>query len=236
MRLTRWNSVPTAQRVPGSAASSVRMMNSVEPARSAGRRPPSSTRGARGSSWVARPAPERRVRVADLVAVLGAEELVHRAVPRPQDDAASTRSARGSSPPTPSPLRRELGVVDARRSATSTPNLCAVLRPRCWSGRKRILISSPSAFGRVAPVHRPLEDRSALELVQHAPAVRADEGLDRRRRVHIGDRDDPPVPFAPVLRPVLLVEHRVDLVPRVDGVLVGGHVRHRAPGSRGRAG
>jgi hypothetical protein len=53
--------------------------------------------------------------------------------------------------------------------ATSTPVVepwrFAVLRPRCWSGRKRILISSPCARGLVPPASAHSKTRDAFELV-----------------------------------------------------------------------
>ena len=85
-----------------------------------------------------------------------------------------------------------------------------VLRPRCWSGKNSTLSPRSSAHASTARGVRRRADRAA---------VPADERLQRRGRVHVGDGHHP-------------VDRgdRRDLLPRFFDLVDVGHVGHRAAG------
>jgi hypothetical protein len=86
-----------------------------------------------------------------------------------------------------------------------------VLRPRCWSGKKKTRLPRSKAHSSTfARVGRGADDA----------AVGAAEGLQAGGGVHVGDGDD-------VLGGA---EELLEFAPGAPHVRLGGHVRHRAAG------
>jgi len=156
---TRLSSVPMAHEEPGSAASIVLMMNSVEPTRSA-----FVTTSCLHSGCT-------RICTPGIVARSSSTTVSEK---RPCTEQwpfqRMTRAARSSSA-----VRPPLGLCgfQTTHSSSEMPSLStAVLRPRCWSGRKKIL-AWPS--GRWASAHS--RATSALDDVQTAPPLRPQNAL-----------------------------------------------------------
>ena len=82
----------------------------------------------------------------------------------------------------------------------------------------------------LTPLERPLEHRLRVRRRTHDAAVAAAEGLQRGRRVHIGDGDDRGAAIRVRFRPV---DRQQFLPGRLDAVDVG-HVGHRASGGEVR--
>ena len=129
----------------------------------------------------------------------------------PEDDARVLQSSAASLPP--SGLRGfHIGIC-----SSGTPIALAVLRPRCWSGKKSTRWPRSNAHSStVSRVRRGADDSAVL----------AAEALERGRRVHVGDRDDRHAAVGIRFRPVELLELLPALLDRVDV----GHVGHRAAG------
>jgi len=172
-RLTRWISVRCRGRSRRRGPDR-RMMKSVEPTSSAS----STTSWAHSGCTTTIPSGARR----GTPRVGGPEPLMDRAMSLPQQERGrldphvveTPSSRRGSTPPCPRRRSRvERGVA-----------------PECWSGRTGPCrrVPCPGARDR-APTSAPLAHSKRCT----PPAVASDERLQRRRRVHVGDRTIRPV-------------------------------------------
>ena len=92
-----------------------------------------------------------------------------------------------------------------------------MLRPRCWSGKKRTL--SPRGWPGALGVEGPGQDGPGVGRGADGPAVATDEGLQVGGRVHVGHRDDPGD-----------VGHPAESLPGLLDRLEVGHVGHGAAG------
>ena len=198
-RLTRLSSVPIAQLDPAGAASMVLMMNSVEPTRSA-----LSTTSCWHSGCT-------RICTSGIVARSSSTTSGEK---RPCTEQwpfqRIIRASRSCSSVRP-PLGRS--GFQTTQSSSERPSLStAVLRPRCWSGRKKHL-------GVGLLLERPLQRHLGVGRRADGAAVAAAERLDVGRGVHVGHRYD--------------AVGDAGLGQRVPGVLDlvdPGHVGHRAAG------
>ena len=195
--------MPIAHDEPGGAASTVLMMNSVEPTRSA-LVTTSWVHSGCTSTWT----PGTRSRTSS----------THCAVNRPCTEQwpfhriiRASRSCAGVRPP--------LGLCGFHTTQSSRlipSSRTAVLRPRCWSGRKSTLASRLLR-------ERPLERDLGVGRRADRPAVLAAERLDVGRGVHVGHGYDG--------------RGDAGVLERVPGVLdlrEAGHVGHRAAGGEVR--
>ena len=167
-RCTRLISVPMAKVEPAGAASMAFTMKSVEPAASAA----STTAIGHSGCTIDLHA---GVLGAGLLDLVDREALVHRAEAVPEDDARVARARRRC-------CRRAPCAGSTSASARAArPSPSPVLRPRCWSGKKSTRCPRSNAHSSTV---------LAFDEVQTMPPLRADEALERGRRVHVGDGDD----------------------------------------------
>jgi len=141
--------------------------------------------------------------------VLGAEPLVDRAVPLPQQQRGLLH----------------LPVVEAAARAPWVPHSHVLLAPaeleagvaaQVLVGEEQDLVgASLAAVGEQGPG----EDGAGVGGGAHRTAVAPDERLERRRGVHVGDGHHP-----------LDVGHLGEGCPRLLHLVEVGHVRHGAPG------
>ena len=89
--------------------------------------------------------------------------------------------------------------------------------PEVLVGEEQDLVAACRAP--VLGIERPRQHRSRIRRGAHRPAVASDERLQRRRRVHVGDRHDPTG-----------VGHFAECGPCLFDSLDVGHVGHRAAG------
>jgi hypothetical protein len=142
------------------------MMNSVEPLRSA-----LSTTSLQHSGWTRilyagfRATPRCR---ADLVAVLGAEELVHRAVAGPEDD-LGRRICSAVAPPRGRPCEPASGHRRTSCVGDIDPARRGGVAPQVLIGQEQDLDLSPGISILEPPVIAQSKTSRALLLVQHAP-------------------------------------------------------------------
>ena len=143
------------------------------------------------------------------VDVLGPEALVHRAVTLPQEQGR----------------RFEGGIVEASALQTRVPH-CHVgacvpefepgVAAQVLIGEEQHLVAGTAA---AAVPECPGQHGPGIRGRAHHATVPSDEGLQRRRRVHVGHRNDP-----------IDVGHRSECLPGFLHRLDVGHVGHRAPG------
>ena len=165
-RLTRWISVPTANRDPAGAASISWMMNSVDPFRSA--RSTTSWQHS-GCTMTFMPGSFSRIHAT----CSGRKSLCTLQWPAHRMMSASCSWLVVSPPPGLRGCQSAHCAVRPGSAAASTsvtkPRDLAVLRPRCWSGRNSSLTRSPDSSGRSPPRRAQSKTRCALLLVQQAP-------------------------------------------------------------------